>query len=228
MNMVKRVIKTGVYNTNVKYGNERSGYTTVLTDSSGVVVVEWSLVSPLYVSVQKHDWVFSQTPLTSKPFNWSWGRSSEWEFVNPLVGVDTTFYGLPRSAIAEEMLLDEAEEARRYADEARRAAEAEARRLADELKKIKLPVEAEVACEYVTSAKPSVPSMLSAYFPISIRNAEWTCPGTGEVEKITGHAKVRVEGYEFDVPIRNGYGSPVDLGQSYEFRSILKLLGVVL
>lgn len=84
----------------------------------------------------------------------------------------------------------------------------------------------EVCTEWSTRARANMPAVLSPRFPISISNAEWICDSTGAREDVTGNAKVIIGGYEFTIPIINGYGSPVDLGTSFDFIHILTDKGV--
>lgn len=84
----------------------------------------------------------------------------------------------------------------------------------------------EVCTQWTTRANVNVPSALSSRFPISISGAKYICDSTGARENITGNAKVIVGGYEFMIPITNGYGSPVNLGASPDFIRILADRGI--
>lgn len=209
--MAEVTVVTNVPFAYVVYGNSR-GYTHTEADQAGFAKINWSIFDgPLYVSVRKAGCAFPTTLTLTLPHGIQWGQTSERVLVNP-ISRTAIFYGLCEFRLPEVPIDEVIEEVEEFIEE-----------VVEDVDEV-----VKAVCEYVTSAEPSVPSTLSAYFPISIRNAEWTCPETGEIENITGYAKVRIEGYEFDVPIRNGYGSPVNLGQSYEFRSILKSLGVSL
>ena len=187
----------------IRYGNAEAVSEEIFTtDEAGIVEFCYPRLSTVYVSLQKTDYVFS-TSLSKKEkgeFE-SWGASSEW--VRAL-GMTTFLYGIkkPPELPPVEEVIEEVEEVIEEVEEV--------------IEKI-----IEEVCR--TEADPTVPAALSAYFPISIRNARWICDG--KPENITGTGIIRIKGSEVArIPIRNGYGSPINLGTIPEFKDLLKEL----
>lgn len=184
----------------IRYGNAEAVSEEILTtDEVGIVEFCYPRLSTVYVSLQKTDYVFS-TSLSKKEkgeFE-SWGASSEW--VRAL-GMTTFLYGIkkPLELPPVEEIIEEVEEV------------------------IEEVIEAVIEAVCKTEADPTVPAALSAYFPISIRNARWICDGIPE--NITGTGIIRIKGSDVaQIPIRNGYGSPINLGTIPEFKDLLKEL----
>jgi hypothetical protein len=220
-------VRTNVPYAVVSYGN-RFSTSKMTADSHGVARFEWADFA-VYVNAQKTDYVFSDKILPRLPAEQSWGQTSEWYLMSRF-NPTKELYGLHKLDVPAEKLLEEAEAARRKAEEEARKlkaqAEEEARRIAAEAEERAraLRERAEEVCtEFVTSAACSVPRELSANFPVVIRNAKWTCVDTGEFEKVTGNAKVRIEGYEFEVPIQNGFGQ-MNIGVTPAFGDLLRKL----
>ena len=189
----------------VSYANVRYGKMigvaeeTIKTDLTGKAEFCYLRGFTPYVSIQKTDYVFSDRPITLLPTGQpsteqSWGASSEWIKVPGLYKTIFSFKK-PVELPPVEEVIDEVEEV---------------------IEKI-----IEEVCR--TEADPTVPAALSAYFPISIRNAKWICDGIPE--NITGTGIIRIKGSEVArIPIRNGYGSPINLGTTPVFRDLLKEL----
>ena len=197
----------------VKFGTattEPIPYTT--TNEFGEAIFDWPSVPFVrpYISLQKIDYVFSDSLSVPKVPNCfypypqcvNWGGSSKWFKISPWSNTKRIYAfkkppelpPVPELPLVEEVI-EEVEEV---------------------IEKI-----IEEVCR--TEADPTVPAALSAYFPISIRNARWICDGIPE--NITGTGIIRIKGSDVaQIPIRNGYGSPINIGTTPVFRDLLKEL----
>lgn len=209
-------VRTNVPYAVIGYGNRINTFEKT-ADSHGVARFEWPDFA-VYVNAQKTGYFFSDKIILQLPAERSWGQTSGWYLAsrfNPI----KELYGLHRLDVPAEKLLEEAEIARRIAEEEtaklKEQVEAEAEKLRERAE--------EVCVKFVTSAACSVPHTLSANFPVRIRNAKWTCEDTGKFENVTGNAKVRIEGYEFEVPIRDGFGQ-MNIGATPAFGELLRKL----
>jgi len=185
---------------NIRYGNDELGIEETETDLLGKAEFCYIKGLAVYISIQKTNHVFSDELIvlssTGEPSTkQSWGASSPWVKVyNPFIGFTPPkpMYSLKKPVEVEEIVEEVVEEVEEVIDE---------------------------VCQ--TEASPTVPATLSTYFSISIRDAKWIC--NGKTEMINNkNAIIKVKGHEVaQIPIRNGYGSPINIGNMRKFKELV-------